>query len=155
MLNNDVLRSLRYTLNLSDNTLLEMLHGVDPDLDVATLRSYLASEEDESFVRMEDELMVGFLDSLIVSRRGPSPQPAPPTELPLTNNTVLKKLRVAFTLQEADLLNILDSVSFTVTKPELSALFRKAGHQNYRLCGDQLLRQFLKGLTLRLRPDAQ
>lgn len=155
MLNNDVLRSLRYTLNLSDNTLLEMLHGVEPDLDVATLRSYLASEEDESFVRMEDELMVGFLDSLIVSRRGPSPQPAPPTELPLTNNTVLKKLRVAFTLQEADLLNILDSVSFTVTKPELSALFRKAGHQNYRLCGDQLLRQFLKGLTLRLRPDAQ
>lgn len=155
MLNNDVLRSLRYTLNLSDNTLLEMLHGVEPDLDMATLRSYLASEEDESFVRMEDELMVGFLDSLIVSRRGPSPQPAPPTELPLTNNTVLKKLRVAFTLQEADLLNILDSVSFTVTKPELSALFRKAGHQNYRLCGDQLLRQFLKGLTLRLRPDAQ
>ena len=154
MLNNDVLRSLRYTLNLSDSALLEMLHGVEPTLDLATLRSYLASEEDESFVRMEDELMVGFLDSLIVSRRGPSPQPAPPTELPLTNNTVLKKLRVAFTLQEADLLAILDSVAFTVTKPELSALFRKPDHKNYRLCGDQLLRQFLKGLTLRLRPDA-
>ena len=108
MLNNDVLRSLRYTLNLNDNALLELFHNVEPDLDIATLRSYLASEEDESFVRMDDELMVGFLDSLIVSRRGPSPQPAPPTELPLTNNTVLKKLRVAFTLQEADLLAILD-----------------------------------------------
>ena len=154
MLNNDVLRSLRYTLNLNDNALLELFHNVEPDLDVATLRSYLASEEDESFVRMEDELMVGFLDNLIVSRRGPSPQPAPPTELPLTNNTVLKKLRVAFTLQEADLLAILDSVAFTVTKPELSALFRKPDHKNYRLCGDQLLRQFLKGLTLRLRPEA-
>lgn len=153
MLNNDVLRSLRYTLNMSDNALLDMLNAVEPDLDLATLRSYLASEEDESFVRMEDELMVGFLDNLIISRRGPSPQAAPPTELPLTNNTVLKKLRVAFTLQESDLLEILDSVSFTVTKPELSALFRKAGHQNYRLCGDQLLRQFLKGLTLRLRPE--
>ncbi|HKM27405.1 MAG TPA: DUF1456 family protein [Thiopseudomonas sp.] len=154
MLNNDVLRSLRYTLNLNDNALLELFHNVEPDLDIATLRSYLASEEDESFVRMDDELMVGFLDSLIVSRRGPSPQPAPPTELPLTNNTVLKKLRVAFTLQEADLLAILDSVAFTVTKPELSALFRKPDHKNYRLCGDQLLRQFLKGLTLRLRPEA-
>lgn len=154
MLNNDVLRSLRYTLNLNDNALLELFHSVEPDLDIATLRSYLASEEDESFVRMDDELMVGFLDSLIVSRRGPSPQPAPPTELPLTNNTVLKKLRVAFTLQEADLLAILDSVAFTVTKPELSALFRKPDHKNYRLCGDQLLRQFLKGLTLRLRPEA-
>ncbi len=42
-------------------------------------------------MRMDDELMVGFLDSLIVSQRGPSSQPAPPTELPLTNNTVLKK----------------------------------------------------------------
>ena len=154
MLNNDVLRSLRYTLNLNDNALLELFQTVEPDLDIATLRSYLASEEDESFVRMDDELMVGFLDSLIVSRRGPSPQPAPPTELPLTNNTVLKKLRVAFTLQEADLLAILDSVAFTVTKPELSALFRKPDHKNYRLCGDQLLRQFLKGLTLRLRPEA-
>ncbi len=68
---------------------------------------------------------------------------------------MLKKLRVAFTLHEADLLNVLDSVSFTVTKPELSALFRKADHKNYRVCGDQLLRQFLKGLTLRLRPDAK
>ncbi|HKM37433.1 MAG TPA: DUF1456 family protein [Thiopseudomonas sp.] len=154
MLNNDVLRSLRYTLNISDSTLLEMLHGAEPELDLATLRSYLASEEDESFIRMEDELMVGFLDSLIVSRRGPSPRPAPPTELPLTNNTILKKLRVAFTLQESDLLEVLDSVAFTVTKPELSALFRKSDHKNYRLCGDQLLRQFLKGLTLRFRPEA-
>ncbi len=151
MLNNDVLRSLRYTLDLSDNALLDMLHGVEPDLDIATLRSYLASEGDESFVYMNDELMVGFLDNLILERRGPSPQPAPPTELPLTNNTILKKLRVAFTLHEADLLDILDSVDFEISKPELSALFRKAGHTNYRECGDQLMRQFLKGLTLRFR----
>ncbi|WBE24237.1 DUF1456 family protein [Denitrificimonas caeni] len=151
MLNNDVLRSLRYTLDLSDNALLDMLHGVEPDLDIATLRSYLASEDDESFVYMNDELMVGFLDNLILERRGPSPQPAPPTELPLTNNTILKKLRVAFTLHEADLLDILDSVDFEISKPELSALFRKAGHTNYRECGDQLMRQFLKGLTLRFR----
>lgn len=153
MLNNDVLRSIRFTLNLSDNALLEIFHTAEPDLDVATLRSYLASEEDEAFVRLDDQLMVGFLDSLITHRRGPSPQPAPPSELPLTNNTILKKLRVAFTLQESDLLEILDSVAFTVTKPELSALFRKSDHKNYRLCGDQLLRQFLKGLTLRLRPE--
>ena len=155
MLNNDVLRSLRYTLDLSDSTLLEMLHSVEPDLDLATLRSYLASEEDESFVRMHDELMVGFLDNLIVSERGPSPQPAPATELPLSNNTILKKLRAAFVLHEVDLIEILQSVDFDVSKPELSALFRKPGHSNYRECGDQLLRQFLKGLTLRLRLDAK
>ncbi|MDD1831203.1 DUF1456 family protein, partial [Pseudomonas aeruginosa] len=52
---------------------------------------------------------------------------------------------------QEDLHAILDSVDFPVSKPELSALFRKPGHSNYRTCGDQLLRNFLKGLTLRVR----
>ena len=62
---------------------------------------------------------------------------------PLVLATYLKK--------EDDLHAILKSVNFPVSKPELSALFRKAGHDNYRPCGDQLLRNFLKGLTLRVR----
>ncbi|OKR96149.1 hypothetical protein BH604_23570, partial [Pseudomonas aeruginosa] len=53
--------------------------------------------------------------------------------------------------KEEDLHAILASVDFPVSKPELSALFRKPGHSNYRTCGDQLLRNFLKGLTLRVR----
>jgi uncharacterized protein YehS (DUF1456 family) len=48
---------------------------------------------------------------------------------------------------------ILKAAEFPVSKPELSALFRKFGHTNYRTCGDQLLRNFLKGLTLRVRPQ--
>ena len=75
-------------------------------------------------------------------------RPAPPIELPLTNNLILKKLRVAFELKEEDLHAILKNAGFPISKPELSALFRKAGHSNYRVCGDQLLRNFLKGLTL-------
>ncbi|RMO70957.1 hypothetical protein ALQ37_00642 [Pseudomonas syringae pv. aptata] len=71
--------------------------------------------------------------------------------MPITNNIVLKKLRVAFELKEDDMHAILKSVDFPVSKPELSALFRKVGHTNYRACGDQLLRNFLKGLTLRVR----
>ncbi|WP_303266377.1 DUF1456 family protein, partial [Pseudomonas aeruginosa] len=81
----------------------------------------------------------------------PRPPPLPPLELPLSNNMILKKLRVAFELKEEDLHAILASVDFPVSKPELSALFRKPGHSNYRTCGDQLLRNFLKGLTLRVR----
>jgi uncharacterized protein YehS (DUF1456 family) len=69
--------------------------------------------------------------------------------VPVTNNTVLKKLRVAFELKEDDMHAILQSVDFPVSKPELNALFRKAGHSNYRACGDQLLRNFLKGLAQR------
>ncbi|MFT0692411.1 DUF1456 family protein, partial [Pseudomonas aeruginosa] len=85
------------------------------------------------------------------ARAPPAPPPLPPLELPLSNNMILKKLRVAFELKEEDLHAILASVDFPVSKPELSALFRKPGHSNYRTCGDQLLRNFLKGLTLRVR----
>ncbi|WP_016599899.1 DUF1456 family protein, partial [Yersinia pestis] len=42
-------------------------------------------------------------------------------------------------------------VEFPVSKPELNALFRKEGSKNFRPCGDQVLRYFLKGLTLRIR----
>ena len=43
------------------------------------------------------------------------------------------------------------AAGFPVSKPELSALFRLPGHKNFRRCGDQLLRNFLKGLALRVR----
>ena len=38
-----------------------------------------------------------------------------------------------------------------MTKAELNALFRSPEHKNYRACGDQLLRNFLRGLTQRQR----
>ncbi|MCV6358738.1 DUF1456 family protein, partial [Pseudomonas aeruginosa] len=93
----------------------------------------------------------GVLLFYIVRRGRYVGRPLPPLELPLSNNMILKKLRVAFELKEEDLHAILDSVDFPVSKPELSALFRKPGHSNYRTCGDQLLGNFLKGLTLRVR----
>ena len=64
---------------------------------------------------------------------------------------MLKKLRVAFELKDQDIIDILASVDFAVSKAELNALFRQPGHNNYRPCGDQLLRLFLKGLTQRVR----
>ena len=39
--------------------------------------------------------------------------------------------------------------------PELNALFRDRSHKNYRVCGDQLLRNFLRGLTQRVRPEGE
>ncbi|MCY1250703.1 hypothetical protein D9M72_643630 [compost metagenome] len=88
---------------------------------------------------------------MIFKRGKDDSRPALPVELPVTNNIIMKKLRVAFELKEDDLHAILKAADFPVSKPELSALFRKVGHNNYRPCGDQLLRNFLKGLTLRVR----
>ncbi len=38
---------------------------------------------------------------------------------------------------------------FEITKPEMSALFRRKGHRHYKECGDQIMRKFLKGLSLK------
>jgi uncharacterized protein YehS (DUF1456 family) len=64
----------------------------------------------------------------------------------LTNNDILKKLRVALELKDDDIIHILKLSDYEISKSELSALFRKEGHPNYEPCGDQLLRNFLNGL---------
>ena len=150
MVNNDVLRSLRYILNVSDAKMAEILRLTGCEVGEGDMVAFLKPEDDAGFRPCGDRLMAHFLDGLVVFKRGrDESRPIPPIELPVTNNMILKKLRVAFELKEEDLHAILDAAGFPVSKPELSALFRKAGHHNYRACGDQLLRNFLKGLAQR------
>jgi uncharacterized protein YehS (DUF1456 family) len=66
----------------------------------------------------------------------------------MTNNDILKKLRIALKLRDEDILEILKLVDFEVSKSELSALFRAEDHPNYKECGDQILRNFLNGLII-------
>jgi uncharacterized protein YehS (DUF1456 family) len=145
MLNNDTLRSIRYMLDLGEVHVVEMLK----------LSGFEATRESVDpwlLVEMPDLAMAHFLDGLILHRRGrDESQPARPVEGRINNNVVLKKLRVAFELKEDDILSIMAEAGFKVTRGEINALFRQPKHSNFRLCGDQFLRNFLKGLTKRLR----
>ncbi|WP_159021332.1 DUF1456 family protein [Formosa sp. L2A11] len=69
----------------------------------------------------------------------------------MTNNDVLKKLRVALKLRDDDIVKILELVDFRISKSELGAFFRKEDHPKYMECGDQILRNFLNGLVIHLR----
>jgi len=69
----------------------------------------------------------------------------------LTNNDILKKIRVALELKDEDVINILKLADFDISKSELNALYRKPDHPNYKQCGDQLLRNFLNGLIIHKR----
>ena len=69
----------------------------------------------------------------------------------MTNNDILKKLRVALKLRDDEIVEILKLANFNVTRTELGALFRREDHPNYKPCGDQLLRNFLDGLIIHLR----
>jgi len=150
MLNNDVLRSLRYTLKASDAQMAEIAALGGCTVDDAEVRAWLSREDEDGYKECPDEAMARFLDGLIYFKRGKDEsRPAPPLELPVSNNQILKKLRVAFELRDEDLQAILHAADLQLSKSELGALFRKPGHSNYRACGDQLLRNFLKGLSLR------
>ncbi len=69
----------------------------------------------------------------------------------LRNNDILWKLRIALKLKDTDIIEILKLADFEITKTELSALFRRVDHPNFKQCGDQILRRFLDGLIIRER----
>ena len=66
----------------------------------------------------------------------------------LSNNDILKKLRVALSLQNDDIIKILSLVDFEISKGSLGDLFRNEDHPGYVEAGDQILRNFLNGLII-------
>lgn len=152
MQNNYVLRSVRYMLDLSDGHIVDIMKLADFTATKQQVNQWLKKDDDPVFVECDDMALGHFLNGLIFYRRGKDEKyPTPEVEKRITNNIILKKLRVAFELKDMDMINIYELADFRVSKPELSAIFRKPGHKNYRNCGDQLVRYFLKGLTETLR----
>ncbi len=157
MINNHILRSVRYMLDLSDQKVADIckLPNADFPVDKAAVQGMTRREGEEGYVECSSAVLAHFLDGLVLYRRGPDEgRPARAVEKHVSNNVVLKKLRVAFELKDVDMHAIFEASGFEVTKPEMSAFFRDRSHKHYRLCGDQLLRNFLRGLTMRLRPEA-
>jgi uncharacterized protein YehS (DUF1456 family) len=157
MINNDVLRRVRYALDLNDQTMIEIFALSDVKMSRDDLLKLLKKDNEADFVALKDKLLDQFLDGLIIYKRGkqesPDGQQKKPV-VPLTNNSILKKLRIALEFKEADMLNALKLADFELSKGELSAFFRQKGHKHYRECGDQVLRNFLQGLTIHFRnPD--
>jgi uncharacterized protein YehS (DUF1456 family) len=66
----------------------------------------------------------------------------------MSNNDIMKKLRVALKLNDQEIVEILKLADFSITKAELGAIFRNKEHENFKPCGDQILRNFLNGLII-------
>lgn len=150
MQNNDILRRLRYALDLNDAAMMAIFKEAEYEISPDELLGFLKKDDQEGFVELEHQLMAWFLDGLISYKRGKLETAAPQPEKPvsfLSNNEVLKKIRVALEFKEEDMLHTLKLAGFELSKAELSAFFRKKGHKNYRDCGDQVLRNFLQGLA--------
>lgn len=66
----------------------------------------------------------------------------------MSNNDIIKKLRVALHLRNDQIIEILALVDFKITASELGAFFRNEDHPNFKPMGDQILRNFLNGLII-------
>ncbi|MCJ7481984.1 MAG: DUF1456 family protein [Thermodesulfovibrionales bacterium] len=154
MTNNDILRQLRFALNINDSTMIEIFKLSDHEIEQSSLPGLLKKEDEEGFALCGDDVLRYFLDGLILHKRGRKEMRLGETrksDSRLINNAILKKIRIALELKEDDMLGILKLANVDISKHELTALFRKEGHKNYKECGDQFLRKFLKGLSIRYR----
>ena len=70
MTNNDILRQLRYALNINDSTMIGIFKLADHEIEQSNLTGLLKKEDEEGFVNCGDDALRYFLDGLILHKRG-------------------------------------------------------------------------------------
>jgi|TARA_Y100001968_G_scaffold320755_1_gene354173 uncharacterized protein YehS (DUF1456 family) len=151
--NNDIFRRIRYTFDLKDNTIVKIFALADVSVTQEQVTAWLKKDEDDAFVTMKNKELASFLNGFISFKRGKREGPQPAPESQLNNNMVFQKLRIALNMKAEDILEVFEQVGLPLSAHELSAFFRKPSHKNYRECKDQMLRNFLMGIQLQLRPN--
>lgn len=151
MTNNDTLDRLRATLKLTDAEVLECFTLVGCTLSSEAQAGLGAEVQGEARTPLTDALLADFLDGLIIARRGPSPSSggSRAAVAELTNNMILKKLRIALNLYAEDMLKLFQLGGKTLANGELTVLFRKPTHKHYKVCDDELLSAFLDGVSIK------
>lgn len=151
MNNNDVLRKIRYTFDFKDNDIVNIFKLADVDIDADKVKKWLKKDDNIDFDSINDKNLAIFLNGFINLKRGKKEGVSPKPEKTLNNNIILRKLKIALNLKDIDILSLLDLADFRLGKSELSAFFRKPTHQHFRLCKDQVLRNFLMGMQLKYK----
>ena len=154
MNNNDTLRRLRYTFDISDSEMIALFALAEKEVTREQVCNWLKPEDDPDVQPIYDIDLASFLNGFINQKRGKKDGPQPKPEKSLSNNIVLGKLKIALNLKDDDMMEIFDLVKLRVSKHELSAFFRSPEQKQYRLCKDQFLRNFLHGLQIKYR-DSQ
>jgi len=144
--NNDVMRRLRYTFNFNDKQMVALFASAEVVVTREQISQWLKKDNDSDFVSLFDTQLAVFLNGFINNKRGKKPGAQVSPEKRLTNNIILTKLKIALNLQAEELIALLADVGFRISKPELSAFSRKVGHQHYRECKDQVLRNLLQAI---------
>lgn len=150
-MNNDVLRRLRFILDFGDDQMIDTFLLGGTEVSRKQVSSWLKKDDAPDFLKLEDRELAAFLNGLIIKKRGAKDGITPRAESRLNNNIVLRKLMIAFSLRSDDVVTVLALADFNMSKSEVGAFFRKPEHRNFRKCMDQVLRNFLHGLQVKLK----
>lgn len=168
MTNNDLLIRLRYALDIKNTDMIEIfkLGGMELSkeevLKILTKPQYDEDGEidlsNDKFMLCDYETLEAFLNGFITFKRGKREQKPGQTKAPessgkrdTANNLFIKRVKVALSLTTEDMIAIFYDAGLNVSKGEIGAILRKADHRNYKECGDNFTRNFIKGLTIRYR----
>jgi len=144
---NDILYKIQKALSLTQEEMIEAYKLADYKMDATHLDSLLKRRQDEGSKLCSYEELGVFLDGFVILKRGPSPKKKNEDDVvELTNNLILKKLRIALELKEAETEIIFSLGEAELSKQQLASLFRKEGHKNFKECSEELLMAFLDGL---------
>ncbi len=144
---NQILRELAQILGLDAKGVRKLYQAIGYDIPLPRVEGYLSDPGSKEFLDCGYEALGNFLDAMILYKRGEIKNRTQEPQR-LSNNLILKKIRIAFDLKEADLYAIFDAVDLQISKSELASLFRKEEHKKFRACPDSILLLFLEGLKI-------
>ncbi len=152
MKNSYVLSRIKFAFQLDNEKILDVFALANNDISFKELQLLLDQAEDDNKKDCGANVLSDFLDGLITDRRGPSDSKKENKKKvqKITNNSVLKKLRIALDMKEEAMLAVFEMGEVELTAQELGSFFRKQGNKHYRACDDRLLDLFFDGLELKL-----
>ena len=144
---NDILFKIKKALSLDEKSMQDAYALANYEMSSERLSNILKRRQDKGYEEATYEELGVFLDGLVILKRGPSDKvQKDDTVVELSNNLILKKIRVAMELKEAELIILFALAEVTLTKRQIGSLFRKEGSKNFKACSDELLMAFLDGL---------
>lgn len=153
MRTNDIFRKITQSLGMNTEHIQQVFELSTIDLSEKEIGNLLKTDYQPGFEVLPEYVLLMFLNNLIEQKRGKKSEGAEEAiekHAKVSNNDVLKKLRIAFNLHEQQVRDALKRVTIELTKSDLAALFRKPGHVHFKACDDDLVLDFIEGLGLLL-----
>ena len=122
MINNDILRRIRYIFDFDDSKMIAVFGLADYQVTREQISDWLKKDDDPAYQKCSDTQLAIFLNGLIIDKRGKKEGPQPEPEKRLTNNIIFVKLKIALNLKAEDILEIMDLADLRISKHELLSL---------------------------------